>query len=152
MRQVRPLSELLAAADSLTKTAAAPRSQMGAALELSSVLLSANTSVDVIPDTDDVSYEKVAEALSRVYVASTLDAIHKVDAFEAKATENGFTPEQVGEALSKVAAEKTLRHLPFLMGLAPLSGEDKNKLPNKPKAKLRSRLLGNYDSTKNEGY
>lgn len=149
MRHVRPLSELLAEADSLIKTAS-PRLPIGEALELSSVLLSATDSIEVIPDAD-TSLEKVAEALNRLHVASLLDEFQKVDNFEKKAAENGFSPEQIGEALSKVAAEKTLRNLPFLMGLAPLPGDDKNKLPIKSSAKPRSSLLGNYDSTKTEG-
>lgn len=145
MRMVKPLAELLKQADELIKigsSATIPSNDSSTVLSVADKLIG-----------DDSSLDKVAEAICRLQVASVLETDIRVAGFEKKAREEGFSLEQIEEALSKVAAEKLHKNVASLvaLGCSPL-GEDKNKRSEKPNKKAYSKMLGDYDLTKNMGY
>lgn len=161
MKAVKPLSELLKQADEFTKVASpsvASRPAETAPVDaMASLLLSATEPVELdkvaSEQPAEAEFEKLAEAFCRLHVAAVLDDASRVAAFEKKAAAEGYTPEQIDEALSKVAAEKTVKNLPLLTALSAAigtGGKDVNALA--PKKQGFSRMLGNYDLTKNVGY
>jgi len=164
--RVKPLKTLLEQADefcrssSMSKTASAEKSE---ASVLADILAGADANITIDYDSEAVKQaeiDKIAESLNRVQTASEIDVVLKLAEFEKKAEAEGFTSEQISEAMSKIAAEKIAKNVPLLvaMGFVPVSGagEDKNKLPTRPvkesKDKSQAKMLGRLSLTKSVGY
>ena len=162
--RVKSLQTLLDQADqfckgpALSKTASAQETEVSA---LASLLAGAETSVTINEDsvaTKQSEIDKIAESLNRVQTASEIDVVLQLSDFEKKARAEGFSDEQIGEAMSKIAAEKIAKNIPLLvaMGFVPMGGEDKNKLPIKPnkdtKDKSQAQMLGGLNLSKSMGY
>lgn len=152
---IRPLSELLSRAEELiahqpqTKLASGTSNEAEA---LSELLMSYSGGGIETTTESEVDLEKVAMAVNRLYLAAEIDTIHRIQEFEKRAATEGFAPEQIEEALSKVAAAKTRRNLAVLMGLGhKLGPADKNVAPKHPTKPLFASLLKTYDATKNLG-
>lgn len=166
MMRVKPLKTLLAQADELcggtgmSKTASTPESEVSA---LAALLAGAETDIAIDYDPEAIKQteiDKIAESLNRVQTASEIDMVLKLSNFEKKAEAEGFTKDQIKEALSKIAAEKIAKNIPLLiaMGFVPFSppNEGPNGLPKKPvkdkKDKSQAEMLGRENLTKSVGY
>ena len=83
-------------------------------------------------------FEKVAKAIDKIAAQAELEVMIQSEQFEKAALSEGYTKEQVSEALSKVAAKKVHKHLGTLVsigGLAP-GIEDLNNLPKTKKEEV----------------
>lgn len=151
MRMVKPLSELLAQADALTKVGASAVAGTPSVDSQVDAVVQALEGATQLPAGD---YEKVAEAFNRQYVASEIELYQRFQQFEKRALAEGYSPEQVEEALSKVAAKKTIENLPLLvsMGLVKVPKDfEKNRLPAQPRREDYTKRLGHQDLTKSVG-
>jgi hypothetical protein len=164
--RVKSLKTLLDQADqfckspALSKTASAQETEVSA---LANLLVGAETSVTINYDPEaakQTEIDKIAESLNRVQTASEIDVVLQLADFEKKAGAEGFSRDQIKEALSKIAAVKIAKNIPLLvaMGFVPVSGpgEDKNALPKKPiketKDKSQAQMLGSLNLSKSMGY
>jgi hypothetical protein len=164
--RVKPLKTLLEQADAfchgsdMSKTASAQESSV---LALADLLSGASADVTIDYDSEAIKQteiDKIAESLNRVQTASEIDMVLKLADFEKKAEAEGFTKEQISEAMSKIAAEKIAQSIPLLVatGMIPLTGKEENRnvLPKKPvkndKDKSQRKLLGRLSLTKVMGY
>jgi len=132
----KPLKDLMAEADKFlgqTKTASAPLSDEVSSLADTLSFASqieqqfAGSSVTVLANSE---FEKVAKAINKVAARIELDVMFQSSQFEKAAMGQGYSREQVNEALSKIAAQKVHKHLSTLAtigGLAP-GKEDLNSL------------------------
>lgn len=151
----KPLKELLAQADAFIKTASAttvgkPSIKIATEVEnLVEALGSAETGVVITAE--EVGIDKIAESLNRVHTLLELDVINKYSNFEKKAEENGYSKEQIEEAFSKIAAEKTLKNLPVLAALGVSAMETDEDAPPQVK-KVGKRFANSLNLSKSVGY
>ena len=139
----KPLKQLLDQADALIKSAQptsaikVASTQVDEVSALASLLAGADTSVTLNSDTTVCTDEmdKIAESINRLQAAAELEEILKLAVFEKKASDEGFTQDQIIEAISKIGAAKLKKNLPFLTtaGLFVGAEEDLNELPVKQK-------------------
>jgi hypothetical protein len=154
--KTRPLKELLASADEMIKksspsahTPSPLNKQASEVDEMVSILSSATNTVDANSITEDVLLEKVAESMNRAHAAHELDILHRFELFEKKASESGFTAEQIEEAFSKIAAAKLKKSLPLLMGMGLAKQIDKASPPVK---NIVRRMIGSLNLSNSVGY
>lgn len=142
---VKPLKDLLAEADRIlgqTKEASAAVSDEVSSL--ADTLLFANTleeqfvQEEISAQTDE-EFEKVAKAVNKIAAEIEWDVLTKADQFEEAALAQGYTQEQVAEAMSKIAASKIKQHLDSMAsGAGSLHGKDDNSLETKKVKSLPS--------------
>jgi hypothetical protein len=163
---VKPIKALLEAADALIGHSADAREKVASEShsdidQLADRLLGATDAVDVSnkpaqPEGSFTEVEKTAMALNRIQCASYLDAMSKVAAFEKKAKSEGYTQEQIDEALSKTAAKSKLLSLPQFTAVTEMAKKAPSDL-NMPKKvpqdkNVLSKRLGRIPLTKSLGY
>lgn len=137
---VKPLQALLEEADRIlgqTKTAAP-----AVADEVSSLAdtLSFATQLEeqivggAHAEPTNIEFEKVAKVINKLAAQIELDVILKAEQFRTAAVAQGYTEEQVEEALSKVAAAKVKKNLSTLaaIGALPPGMVDENSLEKQP--------------------
>ena len=131
----KPLKDLLAQADKFMdlhkQASAAPSDEVSSlanTLQFASGL--EEQFLPVTNDSVDADFEKVARVINMVAAKAELEVMIQSEQFEKAALAEGYTSEQVVEALQKVAAKKVHKHLATLAaigGLAP-GKEDLNDL------------------------
>jgi hypothetical protein len=127
---VKPLKDLLDEADRIlgqTKTAgqsvtdevSSLADTLAFASELEDQFVAVETPVETAPDTD---FEKVAKVINKVAATVELEVMAKTAQFREAAETQGYTEEQVTEALSKIAAKKIRKNLTEIaaLGMIPL--------------------------------
>jgi len=89
-------------------------------------------------DNANLEFEKVAKAINKIAAKAELEVMIQSEQFEKAAIAEGYTKEQVSEALSKVAAKKVHKHLGTLASLGGLAPgvEDLNNLPKAKKEEV----------------
>jgi hypothetical protein len=161
MSTLKPLKALLEQADELIRGSGAGLSKEASTPDqvsaLAELLAGADTETTVEYDpseTKQAEIDKIAESLNRVQTAAELDMFFKLAHFEKRASEEGYSKEQVSEAMSKIAASKIAQSLPILaaMGFVGVKGEDKNSLPKTPSGKSQGKLLGRLNMARSMGY
>lgn len=137
MRYTPSLKKLYETADSFLESAdrsslskEASASKDDKLIKLAEELLSAEGGVEVAPNKVEFDMDKVAEALNIIDAAADIDSIIKAEAFEKRAKEEGYSDEQIADALNKVAAARVKKNLPIMiaLGLGGFTGEDKNNM------------------------
>lgn len=78
------------------------------------------------PETVDM--DKLAEAINVLDTAAEIEMFKRMETFEEKAKSEGYTEEQIGEAMSKVAAARLKKSLPVMVALG--FGLPKGKKPS----------------------
>jgi hypothetical protein len=137
---IKPLDQLLKEADrflvpdeGISKSASAAAYANDGVVDLAEKLLSAGALESVAADKQE-EFEKVAEALNRAEARVEIDMLKKIAAFETKAQSQGYSQEQVNEAVNKIASQHLKKSLPILVGLEASGvskGEGKNSLEKK---------------------
>lgn len=157
MVKLRPLKELLASADEMIKVSSAgprPSEKLASEVdEMVSLLNSASGPIEArsvaVIAAEEALIEKVAESMNRAHAAHELEIMHRFTQFEKKASESGFTSDQIEEAFSKIAAAKLKKNLPVLMGLGLVKQVDKASPPVKTVVR---RMVGSLNLTDSVGY
>jgi hypothetical protein len=151
---VKPLKDLLKEVDrfsaSLNKTASAAPSGPDDITAFAERLIGTESVVS-----GNSGFEKMALAMNRAEALLQIETLQKIAKFEEYASKEGFSKEQIDEAVEKIAAKKTRDNLAVLMavdgGIIP--GVDKNTLVKK---KVPAGELGQAprekDTTKSLGY
>lgn len=132
---VKPLNDLLQQADKIlgvTKVASASKSD-----EVSSLAdtLAFATGIESQyglngKDLGQQQFEKVAKAMNKIAAQEEIQTLMSIEAFTKTASDQGYTEEQIREALEKEAAKKVKKNLSTLIALSEMapSGPDKNTL------------------------
>lgn len=137
---VKPLKDLIAEADRFlgqTKTAAPAASDE---VSLMADTLSFATQLEerivgqVQTEPTNAEFEKVAKAINKLAARAELEVMAQTDQFRSAALNQGYTEEQVSEALSKIAAKKVKQNLSTLaaLGSLPVGMVDENSLEKQP--------------------
>lgn len=131
----KPLPELLKQIDSvlgIEKKASAVVSDE--VFALADVLSSAESIQGSTNSPEFADFEKVAIALNRVVAANQIREMQKLSSFTKKAKAEGYSEEQVEEAIQKVASTHLKKNIGLLsaIGAAGLHTEDKNTLEKRP--------------------
>lgn len=155
--KLRPLKELLASADEMIKVSSVspqPLDKLASEVdEMVNLLNSASGSIEARTvealAAEEALIEKVAESMNRAHAAQELEIMHRFTQFEKRATESGFTSDQIEEAFSKIAAAKLKKNLPVLMGLGLVKQVDKASPPVK---NVVRRMIGSLNLTDSVGY
>lgn len=99
-------------------------------------------------------FEKLALAVNRLHAQAQIEELKRFEELEKRASEEGYTQYQIGEAFAKVAAKKIKAVLPILVAAEGYSDKgpdlntfDKKKvpsksLPNKENLKDASKVVG----------
>lgn len=138
---LKPLKNLLAEADAFIGTSAsAPLNEVKPHKEIekiASLLGAANQPIDVDLPPVPSEMEKAAAALNILHAAAEIDMAKRVESFVKKAEKEGYTPEQIDEALGKIAAKRLKESLPILtaLGVGHVGFDDKNT-PKRERRKL----------------
>lgn len=79
-------------------------------------------------------FEKIAIALNRVVAAKQIMEFSKLAAFSKRAREEGYSDEQIDEALQKIASSHLKKNLGFLgaISAAGMGSSDENSLEKRP--------------------
>lgn len=103
-------------AESLSKTAStvAPDADV---VKLADALTGAEGAVEVSADTEVFDMDKVAESLNVIEAAAHIEILKKTELFEKRAKEEGYSDEQIRDALQKAAAAQTKKNLPIMVAL-----------------------------------
>jgi hypothetical protein len=115
MAMMKPLKNLLDKADELilgnglSKEASSQTDDSVSALV--TLLSGADTSLDVAPGDTSTDLEKLAKSLNRLHAFEEISELVKLDNFEVRALQEGFTSHQIDEAMSKIAANKIYKAL-----------------------------------------
>jgi hypothetical protein len=134
----KPLKDLMLQADKfmgMPKQAAAVSDEVSS---LADTLKFASEIEQSFSDTsasvDNAEFEKVAKAINKIAAQAELDVMIQSEQFEKAALAEGYTTEQVSEALNKLAAKKVHKHLGTILaigGLAPDKADLNNIKPVK---------------------
>lgn len=138
---VKPLKDLMAEADRIlgqTKIASPLNisdevSSLADTLSFATAIEEKFTPQDSLTAEFDPEFEKVAKAVNKASALAEWEVLSNTDRFEEAAMAQGYTEEQIGEALSKIAAAKVKKNLDALVALSvkPMQGENKNSLETK---------------------
>ncbi len=131
----KPLPELLKQIDSvlgIEKKASSVVSDE--VFALADVLSSASQIEKSAGSSEFADFEKVAIALNRVVAANQINEMNKLSSFVKRAKAEGFSDEQVEEAVQKVAASHFKKNIGLLgaIGGAGLCTDDVNTLKKRP--------------------
>lgn len=112
---VKSLRSLLDQADTFIKKASGPATEPAetSVSALVSILTGADTEVTLTPE-EPLSFEKSAEALNRLLASAEIEEFKKLAGFQKRAAAEGYTGEQIDEALMKLESEKIAKSLPLL--------------------------------------
>jgi len=91
------------------------------------------TASEVVKTASEAGFEKLALALNRSLAAVEIESMEKIAKFCANAQSNGYSDQQIAEALQKLSAATVKKHLGTLVAVdaATAAGKDKNVLDKK---------------------
>lgn len=143
---MKPLKELLQQADSYlgTTKVASPVVVSDEVSSLANTLAFAERlEQQFTADTDyasvsaDEELEKVAKQINKIAAQAEIEVLATSEAFREKALGEGYTEDQIDEALSKIAAQRIKKNLGALtaIGVLPVGFSDVNSLNSKQPVK-----------------
>jgi biopolymer transport protein ExbB/TolQ len=140
---VKPLKELLLQADEflgMPKQASAVMPDEVSSLADTLKFASSIENGFVPAESEDINIdiEKTAKTLNKIAAQAELEVMIQCNAFEKAALADGYSREQINEALQKIAAKKVHKNLGVLVsigGLSP-SKEDLNSLDTVKKREI----------------
>jgi len=152
---VKPLKDLLKEADEFSRTlgeskTASPKVAVSDEVaEFAQALLNAD-SISV----RDEGFEKTALALNRAEALLQIQTLQKIAQFRKQAAAAGFSPEQIEEAINKIAAKKVHENLRILTAVDGIAYQGKDTSLEKKKilAQQMGQAKDDKDLTKSLGY
>lgn len=130
MRRTTSLASLLKTADELIGGGVTPAAEQSSVSKLAAALEAVTEPVELAPNQpEQVDMDKLAEAVNILDTAAEIEVLKRMELFEEKAKGEGYSNDEIGEAIQKVAAARMKSTLPVLVALG--FGNVESKKPSK---------------------